>query len=420
MVRTLFSDLESDWQSRLTLVLIFLFPISVATVSHAGSTIYALLFLMSLVHCTGGWDKLSYREKQFLMGFVLFFFFSLSSLLMTQDMHEGVKRIERYLRLLGLIPIYLMLRKKEISSARFYLAGAFLAVFVMAAQALYEVEVLKHPIASGAYHKIIFGNQAILCAAFVACAVMFFGKHRLHFSLALLAVLAGAYASILSGTRTAWLFVPFILICLVILYRRRIKRRIWTYFLSGGLIMIFFLITVQPERLVSGFEAGWNDLKVFREDPDKHTSLGARLVMWRNSLLIFKESPILGTGMGDFKNDSLMLFEKGLSYKNDFAVRQANAHNLYFQLLAEGGLIGLTLLVTAIFILPFKLLHALWKSSEDRMLRCYALSGLIGILAFVWFGVSESWVNRNPMITTYCLTVLVFLSSAVNRSEGKI
>lgn len=419
-MRIFFSEVASDWEGRLTLSLAFIFPILVATVNHAGTTIYALLVLLSLFHCKGVWEKLSHREKQFLSGLVLFFFFSISSLFMTEDLREGVKRIERYLRLLGLISIYLMLRKKQISSAKMYLSGAFVAAFVMAVQAFYAVEVLKHPIASGAYHKIIFGNQAILCVAFVACAALFFGRQGFHFFIALLSVMAGVYASILSGTRTAWLFVPYILICLALLYRKRISRQTWVYLVFGTLTTLLLVTLFPPERLVNGFEAAWNDLKVFRENPDKHTSLGARLVMWRNSLLIFRESPLIGTGMGDFKNDSLILFEKGLSYKNDFAVHQANAHNLYFQLLAEGGLVGLALLVTIIFILPFLLFYALWERTEDRLLQCYALSGLIGILAFAWFGVSESWVNRNPMITSYCLTTVVFLSSAVNRFEEKL
>ncbi len=417
MLNALFSDSEQGWQNRLTLILIFLFPISVATVSHAGSTIYTALILLGLFHCKGVWAELSHREKRFLIGLVLFFFFSIFSLVMTEDLREGIKRIERYLRLIGLIPIYLMLRKKKLSSGKFYLGGAFVAVFVMAAQAYYEVEILKNEVVFGAYHKIIFGNQAILSVAFVVCAVLFFCRRRLHFFLAILAVMAGLYASLLSGTRTSWLFVPFILICLVGLYRKKISRRIWTYMFFGTLVAILLTLAFPPKRLVSGLQMGWNDLKVFREDKQTHTSWGARLVMWRNSLLIFKASPLIGTGMGDFKNDSLKLFEKGLSYDNDFSVNQTNAHNLYFQLLAEGGLLGLILLITVIFILPFNLLHALWKSTKDRLLHCYSLSGLICLFAFVWFGVSESWVNRNPMITTYCLTTLVFLSSAVNRSE---
>ncbi len=416
MLKRVFSDTRSDWQSKLCLILVFLFPVLVATMRDAGSVIYAMLVLLGLSHCKGVWGQLNTPEKRFLIGFVVFFFFSMLSLFMTEDMHEGLKRSERYLRLLGLIPIYLMLRKKKISSAKFYLAGAFLATFVMFFQAVYEVEVLKSPIASGAYHKIIFGNQAILATAFVVCGVLFFGKNKTHYMMAIIAAMAGGYASLLSGTRTSWLFILFILTCLAGLYRKKINRRIWTYFMSGILVTMVIIIVFKPERLLNGLEAGWNDLKTFQENPDKHSSLGARLVMWRNSILIFKASPIFGTGMGDFKHDSLVLFEKGLSYKNDFAVRQANAHNLYFQLLAEGGLIGLSLMVTTFFIFPFIYLKDLWQSAEDRLLRCDALCGLIGVLAFVWFGVSESWVNRNPMITTYCVTILVFMSSAAIRS----
>ncbi|VAX27040.1 hypothetical protein MNBD_NITROSPIRAE01-1582, partial [hydrothermal vent metagenome] len=35
-----------------------------------------------------------------------------------------------------------------------------------------------------------------------------------------------------------------------------------------------------------------------------------------------------------------------------------------------------------------------------------------------WFGVSESWVNRNTIVNLYCVTLLVFVSSAANRAEA--
>ncbi|MFQ5587627.1 MAG: O-antigen ligase family protein [Nitrospiria bacterium] len=418
-MKSFFSGLKADWQSQVIVSLVFLFPVLVATMKDAGSVIYALLSALSLFHCRDVWKNLNRGEKRFLLGFAAFFFFSLASLLMTEDMREGLKRLERYVRLLAIIPIYFMLRKKQIVAGPYYLAGAFVAVFVMAAQAWYEVEVIKNAVAFGAYHKIIFGNQAILCTSYVVCGIFFFGKRGLPFFIATLAVVAGVYASLLSGSRTSWFFVPFILICLGWLYRKKIERKTWGILISGVVVVIILIIALRPERLVSGLKEGVDDLMLFQEDPNKHSSLGARLVMWRNSLLIFKDSPFIGTGMGDFKHDSRILFEKGLSYKNDFAANQANAHNLYFQLLAEGGLSGLVLLVTALFILPFLFFRRLWQRAKDRLLHCYTLSGLIGVLAFTWFGVSESWVNRNPMMTTYCVTMLVFLSSATAQSEVK-
>ncbi len=418
MLKKRFFDLESNWENRLILFSVFLFPIVVATLTHGGTGLYSLLFTLSLFHIRGSWGLLRRFEKQILLGFLLFFLFSFLSLFMTEDLHEGFKRLERYLRFFALLPIYLMLRQKKLYSAKFYFAGTFVAVFVMCGQAIYQVEILKSPVANGAYHKIIMGNLAVLSVSFVVSGVLFYGKNKIHYGVAILAVMAGVYASLLSGSRTSWLFFPFILMSLVWLYRKKINKGALTLIVFGAIVVISLLGLLGPERLGKGFEEGWTDLKHFQENPNEHSSLGARLVMWRNSLLIFKDSPLLGTGMGDFKNDSQKLLENGLSYRNDFAVNQANAHNLYFQLLAEGGLVGLTLLMVTLFIFPSVHLLRLWRSAEDRLLHCYTLSGLIGVLAFAWFGISESWVNRNPMVTSYCFMMVVFLSSTSNRLEA--
>ncbi len=172
----------------------------------------------------------------------------------------------------------------------------------------------------------------------------------------------------------------------------------------------------QPKRLKASLEGLSVDANTFSSEAANGT-VGLRLVMWRNSLLIFKDSPIFGTGMGDFKHDSILLLEKGLSYKNDFAVHSTNAHNIYFMLLAEGGLVGLTLLVFVLFVLPYRFVYGLWKKTSDKSVHLYSLLALISIFAFAWFGVSESWVNRNTIVNLYCMTLLVFVSSAANRAK---
>ncbi|MFQ5597363.1 MAG: O-antigen ligase family protein [Nitrospiria bacterium] len=407
--------LNRAWRDRVILSLVFLFPILIATLRDAASTIYYILVVLSFFYYKNAWCKLRRREKHFLIGLGLFFTLSLLSLLMTEDLYEGIKRLERFIRLVLLTPIYLMLRKERIETGKAFMLGTGAAVFVMLGQALYQVRILNQPIAHGAYHKIIMGNTAILYATLLFIAALYFGRKKSEYALAALVFGAGCYTSLLSGTRTSWLFVPVIVTCLLWIYRKELSPKAWRRIAFGIVLVIILFGITQPKRLTQGFAQGVNDLKTFQQDPTKETSWGARLVMWHNSFLIFKGSPLVGTGIGDFRNDSKKLFDQGLSYKNDFALRQSHVHNLYLQLLAEGGLVGLILLVAAFFVLPFMFLYDLWQNTSDKRQRFYALSGLIAVFAFAWFGVSESWALRNPMITSYCVTMLVFLTSAANR-----
>lgn len=411
------SPLNTAWRNRIVYSLVFLFPILAATLRDAGSTIYGILFVLSLFYCTQSWQKLARREKLFLGGLVFFFTLSILSLMMTEDLREGFKRSERYLRLILLIPIYLMLRREQIETGKVFMLGICVAVFPMLGEAVYQVHILGDPVAHGAYHKIILGDLAILFATLSFVGALYFGIDKKRSLLVLPTVIAGVYTSLLSGARTAWFFVPIIFSSLLWICRKSFNAAAWKRIAVG--IGICFLIVggLQPKRLTEGLAQGLSDLKTFQQDPAKETSWGSRLVMWHNSILIFRHSPIFGTGMGDFKADSQTLFDQGLSYDNDFALNQSHAHNLYLQLLAEGGLIGLGALVTAFFVLPFSFLQGLWRDATDKWLRFYALSGLICVLAFAWFGVSESWALRNPMMTAYCMALLVFMTSAANRKN---
>lgn len=360
---------------------------------------------------------LSPKEKRFLLGFAAFFLFSCLSLLITEDLRVGVQRLERYARFLVMIPIYCMLHAQKIETGKAFLSGSLVAVFMMLSQGLYQINALKSPEAYGGYNRIILGNFAILFSIFIFISLIFYYKKWGYSLLAALGTGTGLYAGLLSGCRTAWLFVPVITVCLLMLYHNRLPKKNWRIFLLSIVLISVLIGVIQPNRLKWGFEGLSLAANPFtRENSDG--TVGIRLVMWRNSLLIFKDSPIFGTGTGDFMHDSIILLEKGLSYKNDFAVHSTNAHNIYFMLLAEGGLVGLTLLVFVLFIWPYQFVHGLWKKTTDKSLHLYALLAMISLIAFAWFGVSESWINRNTIINAYCVTFLVFVSSAANRARA--
>ncbi|MBN4054673.1 O-antigen ligase family protein [Nitrospira defluvii] len=412
-------NFNTTLRDRFILFLVFLFPILIATVRHAASTIYGILVALSLFYCKRSWKILGRREKTFLTALGLFFLISLLSLFMTEDLREGFKRLERYFRLVLFIPIYLMLRSERIETGKAFLVGIVVAVFVMLGQSLYQVEVLKEAIAHGAYHKIILGDLAIFYATLISIGTLYFVRKKRDYLLAGLAIFAGAYTSLLSGTRTSWFFVPIIFLFLIWFCRKDLNRKAWKSIAVGMGICVLLVGGLQPERLTQGLAQGMDDLKTFQQDPTRETSWGSRLVMWHNSILIFKKSPFLGTGMGDFKTDSKKLFKDGMSFNNEFALNQSHAHNIYLQLLAEGGLVGLVMLIVALFVVPSLFLRDLCRHRSDPWLRFYTLSGFVSVFAFAWFGISESWTLRNPMITAYCMVILVFLTSAANRVESE-
>jgi len=233
-------------------------------------------------------------------------------------------------------------------------------------------------------------------------------------------MLAAVYASLMSATRGSWLLLPVVAVVLAWLYRSKVSRRGWiaaflSIFLIAGALAIW-----QPRVIMAPMEKGVQGIQVYLKDPTKVTSWGARLEMWSNSIKIWRQNPWLGTGIGDFQHDSKELVAEGLSENRQVAGRFGHAHSIYFDALASIGAIGLLVLVITLFVLPWRHFSRYWREAATPWHRFYALSGLLTVVAFAEFGLTEGWTSRNPFVNPYIIYIAVFAASlAVLKIERK-
>jgi O-antigen ligase len=120
-----------------------------------------------------------------------------------------------------------------------------------------------------------------------------------------------------TGSRGAWLsFLLAIFPLGFILYRKKQTNLIYMLCIVSFFILAVFWLTPLTDRLFYSFKMGG--------DSD-------RLKIWRISLLMLKDSPLLGKGIGLF-----------MDYLPKYAYIGAEyAHNCYLQILVETGIIGL-------------------------------------------------------------------------------
>lgn len=201
---------------------------------------------------------------------------------------------------------------------------------------------------------------------------------------------------VLTQSRTA--YVGFLGALLVVFFRRKETRR--TAFKYGVLIFVplYCMLQVQPvvnqrTEAVSNFE-----------DPN----VVMRFVYYQRAFNDFLQSPIIGTGFGRF-NDDLKGFvgiphvvyvaTSGQSVNDDL-----HAHNSYLHFLAEGGIIGLVLMLS-IWIATF-----LWIGREKAIFaqgsfgRCFAE----GIQACILLEFAMSFTEHMMGTATSSLTVFTF------------
>lgn len=393
-------------------LLIFLFPSLIATTHDGGSAIYTLLLLLGIIwgRC---WTELESQEKRLLLGFVFVFVIATFSLVNTADMHEGGKALERFFRVAMAVPIYLLFRRYGFMFGRELGLGAIVGSVVMALQAWYQVDYKGSVLASGAYHKIVFGDLAVL-----------WGSVAIVFSLTLLkgwwkligfaAACFAMYASLLSLTRGSWLFIPVLALVLGWVYWHRLMR-VNRGVVIAGLIAVVGLgaLVWNSEQFQEGVEHGMQDLESFAKNPSGSTSWGIRINLWRNSFILLSEHPILGSGLGDFQNDMKEMVEDGRSWSPAVA-NYGHAHSIYIDALAKMGILGFVTMVITMLILPFWVFVRELPNLTDAIGRFYAIGGLVVIAAFATFGLTEGLWSRNPFVNTYVITVVVLLAGLVN------
>jgi len=396
---------------KLVLLLAALFPLVSVSLQSGGSIIYTLLVLPALVYAWPERKQLTSSEKRWLMAYLLLFAVAALSLIYTADIKLGVEKLERYLRLATLGMVYLFLRRMDVDTGRFFLLGVVAAAVSLAIQALYQTQYLHAVVATGLYHKIVFGDVAMLSVTIMLAAILTVARRPWHFLLLGLAMAAAVYASLMSATRGAWLLLPVVASVLIWLYRGKLGRRGWLAIVVSFCLLAGALALWQPKVIMKPMATGIHEIERYLNDPNKAGSWGARLEMWGNSIKIWRENPWLGTGLGDFRHDSKALVAEGESQNRAVAEKYGHAHSIYFDALASLGGMGLLVLVLALFVLPWRHFSRHWRQAAEPWQRFYALSGLLTVVAFAEFGLTEGWTSRNPFVNPYIIYIAVFASS---------
>lgn len=161
----------------------------------------------------------------------------------------------------------------------------------------------------------------------------------------------------------------------------RLGRRVWLLLLIAGLLLVFLaptLLGVLPagfiERLGDAFTLIGQDLSAI-EITDANFALVERYAHWQAAWRMFAQKPWLGVGLGQYPvvypSVAIPRWQDPLGH----------AHNIYLNLLAEGGLVSLA----AYLALMLAALSILWRRAGktqgwERALALGAL-GMLGHLA---------------------------------------
>jgi len=192
----------------------------------------------------------------------------------------------------------------------------------------------------------VYGNtaQPNHFANFIALGLVSLGF--LHYRLSLrvwqtiLLAMPMLFVLVLSGSRSAWLYLTFTLLLAWLWQRKDVTLRPVMFFsliLWLGFLVMHFVVQLPFLEGTSGNITSAD--RLFGEAGGG----SVRFHLWREGWLIFTQYPILGSGFGQFAYQHLQL---AMSLHNsDISGLYNNAHNIVLQIAAEAGLAGVVVLL---------------------------------------------------------------------------
>ncbi len=193
---------------------------------------------------------------------------------------------------------------------------------------------------------------------------------------------------ILSQSRSIWVALLAACVVTLFLYNRRKVLILLSFF-----FMIFVVLISTSNTLRQ--RANSIVTSVYTEDVSGST--GTRIELWKGALLMFKEHPLLGVGLGDFQTDVNKLISEN---KLKSAIDTHHAHNIYLQALATRGIIGLAILL--VFLISLFRWGRKLIQNHDSMGGYIII--LITVLAMVG-GLTDNHLDFSRFLTASCFTI---------------
>lgn len=196
-----------------------------------------------------------------------------------------------------------------------------------------------------------------------------------------------------SKTRGVWLAV-FAALGLWVLVRR--DRKILA--VTGGLVLATGLMFLARPSL--------RERAVSIGNTQSDNSNLIRLGLWRRSVEMVREHPLLGVGPGNFLVKPGELRWGGSPPDMDWT----ETHNMYLQMVVERGLPGLAVFLWFLWSVG----RALWRGARSDPAILGIFFGFIGLLCA---GMTESWTNDSEVVMVFYF--VVGSACALGRCESK-
>lgn len=396
---------------------LILFPFSITILHEVHGVVIAVSFVLALVLYlfSGKVTPLNLDEKYFFAS-IVFMVVAVVFVSAFAGIDEPVmKKLFKYVYLLLVIPVYYVYRTIKFNYALVWY-GLFVGTVISAIYGINQsmltpfFDVVYAWRAHGVTNAIIYGDISLIMGIMCLAGIDWFkSKAKWQVILPIAACMMGLVASVLSQSRGGWVAVPFL--SLVFIWYQRVY--FYKYVSSIIILIVITSIYFIPQTGVeSKLSMTFSNIQMYF-DSDIHsryrqTSIGVRLEAGRAAWLVFLENPIIGVGLGNLQENARFFVENGVLNKS--ATTYAHPHNQFLSIMASGGIV-VTIAVFFLFFVPFKIFYRACRSAELSLdARRIGLAGILFIVGFVIFNLSESLLERSRTVSFFIFYLAVFMA----------
>jgi O-antigen ligase len=203
-------------------------------------------------------------------------------------------------------------------------------------------------------------------------------KLQIILGLLLLVVMLNIFSA---GSRSAWLAFFFSIFLFIGISPLRYKNRVLVGIVGAGLVALIGMLVLFPR--IAFHERIWGNLS--------YNPLSFRVELSRVALEMFKQYPLFGIGEGCYINEFHRFAKNAPSMPRKFP---PNPHNVYLGIIAEVGLIGLTVVCLLHLAIAMQIINSYRKATETgtKILAAGLLASFIGFWICIQFNVL--WENK--------------------------
>ena len=253
----------------------------------------------------------------------------------------------------------------------------------------------------------VFADLMVICSIF-SVGLYFLTRNSFIRGLAMLTFIGTFYLCILTETRSSWLALIFVVIYLLCKF---FKHNFKSYMILSALLLAFIGLFLINPHISHRINQAIYELKTPVSEV-KDTSLGLRKQFQIASLLIIKESYLVGIGHGQFQNKMKEFEKQGIVSPGSALFGHPHNNYLYsFVELGIAGFLGFLAMLLAPLVLFLK--H---RNDSIYNVRILANIGILLVSCYMLFSLSEVLITfTKQRVAIYFLAIFIPMASILNQ-----